>query len=280
MLKGVTAHPGWTSDPTCAWWAPWADALRGTGLDFVRFDINWQDTAAIAKTQAICRMLSAMTPFVSLGSSGSSWQRPDPEDYAAVAADIARVLPAGGVLEIWNEPNVVPKFWPGPAEPGLYGLLCNGAYQAIKSQAPHVTVAAGCFLAADAAFLSGFMETGGHAFDWLAVHPYTKGLNAPPDDPDAAGAGRMSFCNALTVCRQALDNVGRRGHPIAITEVGWPVDPAGSSHYRAALQLARSANVVAFGAYGLGDHPSGRDAYSLFNEDRSPRLAMSAFLSA
>jgi hypothetical protein len=279
MLKGVTGHPAWTTDPTVAWWHQWVVWAALAGFTAVRFDLNWQDAAVVAKCRAIVGMLGALRPFVSLGSGGDNWQEPNPEDYAAIAGDIARELPTGAVLEVWNEPNVAPKFWPSPTSPERYAVLAQHTYDVVKAQADHVIVAAPNIAFNDRAYLEHFVMLAPRSFDWLAVHPYTLGLVACPDDPDAAHSGWSSYRATLAMCRDVLFQHGLAA-PLAITEVGWPAADPGPSHYRAAINLAREAGVVAFGAFNLGDHTAERNAYSLLNPDGSPTLAATVIATA
>lgn len=281
LLKAALAHPAWTDDPTCAWFKPWAGYIGASGLDYVRFDINYQDANAVAKTQAIVSMLQAnhLQAIVSLGGSGQNWTAPDPEAFATVAGQVARTLPMGAVLEIWNEPNQVPQFWPAN-DPVAYAKLAQVTYSAVKAEAQQTLISAPNSAFADQTFLNKFLTLVPESFDLLSIHPYTVGLSACPDDPDTAHNGWQSFTGTIAMAKQQLELVGRPATLINIGEVGWPVADPGPSHYRAAVQLARNAGAFIFSAYNIGDHPAEQNAYSLFNPDGSQTLALKAFVNA
>lgn len=279
MLKVVSGHPAWTDDAAVSWWQPWAAAIAAAGFDGVRFDMNWRDPQVLAKCESIVGMLGLMRAFVSLGGDGPQWAAPDAEDYAEMAGQVARLLPAGAVLEVWNEPNDS-HFWPAPASPTNYGHLAAHTYDVVKAVAPQVLVAAPNTVFNDQAYLQAFLEVAPLSFDWWAIHPYTTGLVAGPYEPDTAQGGWESFVGTLDSVRAIQLSHGADMAPLAITEIGWPVADPGPSHYAAAIKIARDRGVVSFGAFNVGDSPSERNGYSLFTPDMRPTLAAQVIVAA
>ncbi len=212
------------------------------------------------------------------------WARPDsidagnftppqnPADFADAVAYLHQQFVNAGVAdnvsawEIWNEPNAN-LGWPtadyrnplssnqgiDPAvdqeAAGQYVELLNGAYDALKSIDPSVTVLGGSLAGTDFEYLQWMLDAGAK-FDGLAVHPYTRNFDnpnfiasqntapaRPTDDPRAFAEGqgldatlneRWSFEYGLKELRKLLDQDGRTDTNLYITEMGWGVGSQGT----------------------------------------------------
>jgi hypothetical protein len=118
--------------------------------------------------------------------------------------------------QIWNEPDLLQSWEPGP-DPGAYVRLLRASYKSIKAVDPKaVVVAAGlAFFSADRerAFLSELFHAGvAGNFDALAIHSYS-----PIDAPQR-----------LELARRLMDKFGAADAQLWATELAWasgPPDP-------------------------------------------------------
>jgi hypothetical protein len=286
MDKAVTAHPLWTDDDTMAWFRPWADRVADGGLNSLRFDVPYFHAKRDVRLGNMLSMLDTrgLKAIVSFAGSGPNWPKPDPEDYATAAADVARLLRPGDMLECWNEPNVTPNFWPPPASATEYAILLRLTYDAVKAQAPHVMVAAPNSAFNAIPFMKSVIEHAPDKFDVWNIHPYTDQHIASPDDPDTAHNGGGSFKGALQSCRDLLQSRGKYHFPLMIGEVGFDVPPLtaaqSASYYRTAVRYARDFGVTVFVAYSLGGHPQDEPKKAFFKPDGTFTRAWPAFCGA
>ena len=150
--------------------------IAGAGLTTVRFDLGWRwvepnrkgvyDESVLQQLDWTLAQLDArgITPIVTVIET-PAWARPagtgiftpptNRQDYA----DMMRMLAAryadraGMTWEIWNEPNLV-EFWaPGP-NAAQYADLLQRAYSAIKAVAPQSTVLGGAIAFGDLPYLN------------------------------------------------------------------------------------------------------------------------------
>lgn len=222
----------------------------------LRFDVNWQSYSVPFITDLIALLGNLnITPLMMLGSGGSNWAAPDPFAYATTAAALAKLLPAGAYLEVWNEPNCVPNFMPAKDPVGYAHLVWTTA-TLVKQAAPQVKIAAGVILYDDIAYLNSFLTAlPSPVFDVLTVHPYS----APALPPD------QTTQNAFESTEAALKMAKGTGLPFMVSEIGFSntsgnplaYDPAldaiAASYYRAAVQIAQDAGALALCGYHLGD---------------------------
>lgn len=262
--------------------------------------------------------------LVILGST-PAWDRPAtcrqptcaPErtaPFAAfAAAAVRRYAPLGvHAWEIWNEPNTL-RFWrPGP-DPAQYAALLRAAGSAIKGADPGATVVSGGLATVPTSrqsidsrrFLSDVCATGALAqVDGIGVHPYS--FPVPPSYA-ASWNGWSQMASTGVSIRSVLSSCGQGEKPLWITEYGAPTDgpgPAASpGNYHLALrpdhvteplqaqmatesvELAAAAPYVA-ALFWYTDQDSGVAPYSnqgffgLEHRDGTPKQAWYAFRRA
>jgi hypothetical protein len=154
-------------------------------------------------------------------------------DYGAYAAALARRYGPGGTfwrehpklprlpvqtLEIWNEPDNVPFWYPKP-DAAAYAALYLAARGAIKAVDPSARVIIGGLLNADTylpQLLAAQPSLRTH-IDGVAVHPYA------PDPTLVLGQVQLA--------RRTLDALGMARIPLYATEFGWTTQPPGSQGY-------------------------------------------------
>lgn len=227
---------------------------------------------------------------------------PDPADLAAFATAAARRysgqfagLPRVKYWQGLNEPNLVLFFQPQydgkkPVSPGLYRVLINAFYAAIKGVDPsNLVLAAGLGPIAVPGYTVGperftrlllCMTGGKHPrptrgdcgggvnFDIFDMHPYTTGGPTHEGGPTEVQIGSL---RRLTRLLAAADRAGRingafRHTPLWITEFSWdskPPDPGGlpmkilNRWAAEAMHEAWSVGVHTFFWFSLRDSPTG-----------------------
>ncbi len=121
------------------------------------------------------------------------------------------------LFQIWNEPNL-PNWWNDDPDPAEYARLLKGAAQAVRTASPSAeVVAAGLPESRNSrvmtirSFLRGLYRVPGarDAFDYLALHPYSK---TPEGVLDLVRRARV-----------AMRDGGDRAKKVWITEFGWSV---------------------------------------------------------
>lgn len=151
-------------------------------------------------------------------------------------------------IEIWNEPNATPWFWPHP-DPREYTTLLKAAYAAIKGVDPQMQVVSGGLLpaeqsgprvVADWQFLAAMYRDGAKgSFDAIGAHPY----------PVAIGPGRSLQYSVAAMQRDLakLEAVraaaGDQTSPIWITETGVSTGP--EAGFPPAATSAQQASLLA-----------------------------------
>jgi hypothetical protein len=231
---------------------------------------------------------------------------PDPAALAAFATAAARRysgsfagLPRVQYWQPLNEPNLSIFFFPQfdtasqPLSPGLYRVLVNSFYAAVKAVDPeNLVLAAGLGPIAVKSWTIGPMRfarkllcmtgannphpakgdcEGGVHFDIFAIQPYTTGGPTHEGGVNDVEMGDLAKLQALIEAADRADRI--KGHfrhtPLWITEFSWdsqPPDPGGLpmdilTHWTSeALYTAWSAGVSHFFWYSLRDgmHQPGR----------------------
>lgn len=254
MIIGVNGHPLWTSVAPSTWFTPWAQAMAPASM--LRFDVNWQSYSApfITDLLGVLGPLN-ITPLLMLGSGGANWSAPDPFAYATTAAAIAKLLPAGAFLEVWNEPNCVPNFMP-TKDPVGYAHLVWTTTMLVRQANPQVKVVAGVVLYDDATYLNAFLGASPvPPFDILSIHPYSA-PSLPPDQvaqnafESTEAALKMAKATGLPFMASEIGFLNTSGNPLAYDAA---VDAVAASYYRAAVQMAQAAGALALCGYHLGD---------------------------
>ena len=192
------------------------DALEALGVDTIRVLIPWHGVQPLPPEQleqlpqefqdaiwaqtdyiineasdrgmAILGVLNS-TPGWGAAQGSGGWgpgAEPDPVKYAAYAEAVAdRYKGLVSAYEIWNEPNAVPYWTPGP-DPVAYTKVLKAAYAAINRADPNALVVAGVLgaitdyevggelIGMDArSFVAAMYANDAHgSFDALSFHPY------------------------------------------------------------------------------------------------------------
>jgi polysaccharide biosynthesis protein PslG len=135
------------------------DGARDARSGWIRFDINWDmiqsggassnnwapfDNVVRATTARGMKVLATILYTPSWARPAGTGANTPPTDLSAYASfvrtAVARYAPMGvHAYEIWNEPNIV-NFWaPGP-DPARYAQMLKLAYSAVKGADPSATV--------------------------------------------------------------------------------------------------------------------------------------------
>ena len=254
LLPGIISAPNWASTKPAvkAWHGFYPPASPGQYAAFV----------------ALC--------VRRYGSGGSFWRAHPKLPYYPVRA-----------WQIWNEPNLLQWWEPGP-DPAAYVRLLKASYGAIKRVDPTamvVTAGMPFFTAAkENAFLDGLFQAGmaGH-FDALSIHSYSP-LQAPL---------------RLALARSLMNRFGARSAQLWSTELAWasgPPDPWAVNSRTQATALRSFFAWVARNRTRLGlrevmwyswqDHVYGPDAswwgyhLGLFTLGGQPKPALAALAAA
>jgi len=275
MDLGVNVRPLWRQALPSTFFGPWLDLAAAAGVTLFRFDVNWQEVPiSTPRITDLCAMLARKdaTPVAVLCGSGQNWAWPDPWAYAVAAGDLASLLPPGSMIEVWNEPNVVPNFAP-KRDPLAYARMLYTAYAAIKQANPQARVIGGVLAFNDAQYLKDLLAVHpAPMFDLFSIHPYTVGK-----PPDARIPAHESFIQAIDDFQAILDTT-----PLLLSECGWECetpakDAQAASNYRAARDIARFHAVEGMIAYHLGDSVDSPPNALLNPKDRTPSLSWRAF---
>ena len=142
--------------------------------------------------------------------------------------------------EIWNEPNI--GFWSGPKED--YPKLVTTAFRAAREIDPEAVIVACSTAGADFDFI-GMCRENGMEYDDISYHDY-------PNDVHE----RRFLVNLAALAERA------HGHPVWMTEVGWPTGCGTRAHgereqaakyARAYMTAAASGNMRAIFGYDFVD---------------------------
>ena len=226
--------------------------LKGLGIDVVRVNIRWDDTALrrparptkhtdrAYRWDAADALLNSLqdhgiaavvtlvgTPRWANGGRGPNWAPNDPNTFASFAYAAARRYPQVRHWVIWNEPN---KDWSlRPTTPETYVRLLNAAYSAIKRVNPGDRVAGGVTAprggSGDVGPVPWIRAMGSlkARLDAYAHHPY------PLNRGETPFSGGCRSCSSLTLAslERLLAEVTRAfgKTPVWLTEHGYQTNP-------------------------------------------------------
>jgi len=230
--------------------ARYLDGARGANAGWVRIDINWAviqsggrasynwapfDNVVKAATTRGIRVLAGIlyTPaWARPSGTGANTPPTTLSDYSTfVSAAVAHYAPMGvHAYEIWNEPNIV-NFWaPGP-EPARYAQMLKLAYLVTKDIDPSATVVSaglspyGSYGQSDAqhmnpiSFLEQMYNNGASgSFDAVGWHPY----NFPYGLGYAVWSGWSQMSQTTPSARSVMAARGDGAKQIWATEFGGP----------------------------------------------------------
>jgi hypothetical protein len=263
-----------------------ADQIRAAGLDAVRLDVLWNDAQPVAGAPLglgaydvvvadLARRGLRIDPVLAYSAVwASSLSAPVPaqtrikappavpEAYASFASRVVRRYGRRGgfwaanpdvpytpmtTFEVWNEPNSVPSWHPGP-DPAGYAALLRATATAIHAADAQATVVVGGLVTQDSrpgtidgpAFLGAMVAADpdiGRSFDAVGLHAY--------------GSTAATTVDNVVELRAAMRRLGL-GQPIALTEWGAPTSGAGAitEAARAAL-LSTTTTLLAGSDCGL-----------------------------
>jgi hypothetical protein len=230
--------------------ARYLDGAKAAHAGWIRIDINWSviqyagptsynwapfDNVVNAVTARGMKPLAGILytpPWARPAGTGGNYPPTNLADYANfVKAAVARYAPMGvHAYEVWNEPNIV-NFWaPGP-DPVRYTQLLKLAYSAIKSADPTATVISaglspyGSYGQSDAQhmnplnFLEGMYAAGAAgSFDAVGWHPY----NYPYGLSFAGWSAWSQMSQTTPSARSIMTGRGDGAKQIWATEWGYP----------------------------------------------------------
>jgi hypothetical protein len=159
----------------------------------------------------------------------------DPAEYAEFVGAVAeRYAGKVSAYEVWNEPNAVTFWYPGP-DPAAYTELLQAAYPAIKAADPDATVIGGVvgwvtdyqnLAISPARYVQGMYDAGAQGyFDALSYHPYHYQVAFSQGKP----YGPAAPINQLSLIHQAMVANGDGDKLIWATEYGQPTSEGGEA---------------------------------------------------
>ncbi len=206
----------------------WTD-LDESGATLVRTFANWHTLTGPTRVVEMNKYFQfvvkararGMTVLIALG--GGRDNLPTPDEYSAVAGDLANTLKGMGVsYEIWNEEDG-PDFWPNGPQPAAYTAMLKKAYSAIKAPDPAATVLVGGLVGNNFDFVEQLYENGAQgSFDGIGVHTDTACLTTDPREyyrEPSGRIGRYSFTGYREVRATMLAHGDDK--PVWMTELGW-----------------------------------------------------------
>ena len=217
--------PGEPSDAAQTW-----QDLDESGASLVRSFAQWttlRGATAGTELQKFSQFVdkaNARGMKVLLTLTGDRTSMATPQEYADVAATLARTLAGKGVTyEIWNEQDDT-TFWADGPQPAAYTALLKAAYPAIKSADANAKVLVGGLVGNDFEYLEALYANGAQgSFDGVGVHTDTACLTTDPREfyrEPSGRIGRYSFTGYREVRRTMVDH-GDGGKSIWMTELGW-----------------------------------------------------------
>ncbi len=156
----------------------------------------------------------------------------DPGDFAAFAGQVAtRYRERLRYYQIWDEPNIAPRWGNRWVDPVGYARLLQAAASAIRAADPDAVILTGALAPTadrghaavdEVYFLERLYAAGGaSAFDVLAIQPF--GFGHPPEDLPSRRAV-LNFRRAQWI-RRAMLAAGDADTPVWAVRYGWSRQP-------------------------------------------------------
>jgi hypothetical protein len=236
---GVVADGPLTS-PAFASAGEW-DTLAGSGAESVRTafywyavqpngpgDADWSVTdatvlAAVSRGLSVLPVLQGTPTWAALKPGDAGSPPADPATFAAfLRLLVTRYGPAGSfwtehpevarrpirAWQIWNEPNI-PRYWDVADWAPPYVKLLKAAHAALRHADPKAqAILAGLPNESWVALRRIYAAGGRHAFDVVALHPYT--------------SKPSNVIKLVRLSRAEMRRRGDRRMPVWLTEFGWP----------------------------------------------------------
>lgn len=238
---------------------PWREIEVGRG----QFDWSRSDPIVALAEKHKMKLLARLDvqPWWAQADPAAQIPNGPPADYqdfgrycSAVASRYKGRIPA---YEVWNEPNLAREWGQQPPNPQEYVELLKVCYQAIKAaDPPALVISAGLAPNAhedpavalpDDVFYRAMYEAGAAPyFDLLGVHA-PGWMNPPEVSPDETEADPALQARWVTFrhvedIRQIMVAYGDGDKQIAITEMGYTIDPRPDSpyHWHAVTEAQRA----------------------------------------
>ena len=154
------------------------------GIRFVRADFSWgtvEGPQGVWHYESLDRVVEEANKtginMLGLLMGRPSWGRPVWDNLDAWLLYVENVVKRykGKVhfWEVWNEPNLYPRFWDKAGDAENYTLLLKATYKKIKSIDPDATVVYAGTAGIPMDYIEkSFIAGAGESFDKMAVHPY------------------------------------------------------------------------------------------------------------
>jgi hypothetical protein len=195
--------------------------VESTGPGILQMRVEPRNTQTVWNSMA-----STVEPLLALGQSNRYYDSGgQPKSDAAVAgftryADwVVSQTPLVQMVEVWNEWNInagVSLSGGSQGDPVDYARLATATTRVLKASHPEVKVLVGSIANDDWAWTSAAIQAGMlEDADGISVHLYNHCVS-----PQNVGADRaIAKADEL---RRLVDNAGKPGLPIYVTEFGWP----------------------------------------------------------
>ena len=199
--------------------------MKEAGIHWIRFDFTWPDVEPAQGAWSFDRLDRVVEEADKLGLNilgiflhDRPWAKPAYEHLDAwetyVKKVVTRYKDKVRCWEVWNEPNLYPRFWDKRDEGESYALLLKTTYKIIKEIDPEITVVYAGLAGIPMSYIEkSFAAGSAAAFDKMAVHPYRSLLSTMEDT--------QRFIDDLERLRALMTryNIGHKG--IWFTEMGF-----------------------------------------------------------
>jgi len=288
---------------------PWA------GIEVLNNVYNWSEmdsivNAAAARGISVLGVITSSPLWASSTSLISINSAPNSVDeYAEFAAAVAQRYGAASndgdakisALEIWNEPNSITGYYPGP-DATAYTDLLKAAYTAIKAVDSSMTVIGGVVgsvstfstLTENPVKFVAAMYAAGAAgyFDALSFHPYQYTMSFSSGEDYGSSALDEGYASSpieqYLAIRALMDANGDTAKQIWATEYGLPTSVVSEADQAAFIKdfLATWSALTGTGPmyfYTLVDKATGstnaEDTFGLYNSDGTPKDAVAVIMA-
>ena len=162
--------------------------MKDAGIRWVRFDFTWPDVEPTQGVWNFDRLDRAVEEANKMGINvlgiifrDRPWAKPAYNHLDAWLEYVEKLVTRykGKVQhwEIWNEPDLYPRFWDQRDDPENYALLLKTTYKKIKELDPALTVVHAGVCGIPMEYIERSFAAGA-VFDKMAIHPYRTILNS------------------------------------------------------------------------------------------------------
>jgi len=197
--------------------------MKEAGIHWIRFDFTWPDVEPAQGVWNFDNLDRVVAEAEKLGLSilgiflhDRPWARPAYQHLDAwqgyVEKVVTRYKDKVRHWEVWNEPDLSPRFWPNRDDGENYARLLSATYEKIKEIDPGISVV----YAGTAGIPMSFIEKSyiaGARFDKMSVHPYRPLLTT--------WEATQRFKDDLDKLRELMAKYNHGGKDIWFTEMGF-----------------------------------------------------------